>query len=120
LTLSIPPSGLDLQLVYIPGETLCQMGVWIPSKRVFLPGDNFYRAFPNLYAIRGTVPRNVAYWIESLDLMRHYRPGFLVPAHSRPITGETEVSEGYRIIVDLLCLFVNVSVSKCNCLSGSI
>ena len=28
--------------------------VWFPEAGVLLPGDNWYHAFPNLYAIRGT------------------------------------------------------------------
>ena len=74
---------------------MCQMGVWIPSKKVFLPGDDFYKTFPNLYAIRGTVPRSVIAWIESLDKMRCLNPEYLVPSHTRPIFGQKEVTSYY-------------------------
>ena len=47
-------AGLHMQLVYIPGQTQCHMGVWIPSKKVFMPGEDIYRTFPNIYTIRGT------------------------------------------------------------------
>ena len=39
-------AGLHMQLVYIPGQTQCHMGVWIPSKKVFMPGEDIYRTFP--------------------------------------------------------------------------
>ena len=86
-------SGLDLVLLHIPGETPCQMAVWIPSRGVLLPGDDFYRAFPNLYAIRGTSPRSVLTWANSLDVMRKLGAEYLVPSHTRPVTGKDEVGE---------------------------
>ena len=61
--------------------------MWLPEKRVLLPGDNFYRAFPNLYTIRGTLYRDVLQWVESLDRMRERRPEHLVPSHTRPLSG---------------------------------
>ena len=33
-------------------------------------GDNFYRSFANLYAIRGTKFRNPMEWVDSLDKIR--------------------------------------------------
>jgi alkyl sulfatase BDS1-like metallo-beta-lactamase superfamily hydrolase len=80
--------------VHIPGETQCQMGVWVPSKKVFLPGDDFYKTFPNLYAIRGTVPRTVTGWVESLDKIRRLEPEFLVGSHTKPLLGKEEVRGG--------------------------
>ena len=56
--LDIEVSGVKLELVFAPGETPDQIFVWLPDKRVLLPGDNFYRSFPNLYAIRGTPYRD--------------------------------------------------------------
>jgi alkyl sulfatase BDS1-like metallo-beta-lactamase superfamily hydrolase len=46
--------GIRITLIHAPGETPDQTVVWIAEKKVLLPADNFYRAFPNLYAIRGT------------------------------------------------------------------
>ena len=41
----------------ISGETNDQIIVHWPEKDVLFPADNLYRAFPNLYAIRGTASR---------------------------------------------------------------
>ena len=78
---------MKLELVHAPGETNDQLFVWLPEKRVLLPGDNFYRAFPNLDTIRGTLYRDVLQWVESLDRMRERRPEHLVPSHTRPLSG---------------------------------
>ncbi|MBW2697052.1 MAG: MBL fold metallo-hydrolase [Deltaproteobacteria bacterium] len=84
-------AGIRIELVHAPGETNDQLFVWLPEKRVLLPGDNIYRAFPNLYTIRGTPYRDVLDWVASLDAMRALRPEHLVPSHTRPLSGEVEV-----------------------------
>ncbi len=86
-------AGLKIELFFAPGETNDQIFVWLPDKKVLLPGDNFYKSFPNLYAIRGTAYRDVTLWVKSLDKMRRLRPEYLVPSHTRPIEGEDKIFE---------------------------
>ena len=86
-------AGVDMQLVHAPGETDDQIYVWLPEQRVLLAGDNFYWAFPNLYAIRGTPYRDPRLWADSLDKMLAERPAFLVPSHSLPLVGEDRIRE---------------------------
>lgn len=85
--------GVTFELVEAPGETHDQIFVWLPDFRVLLPGDNIYRAFPNLYALRGVQPRPVREWIHSLDQMRERKPEVLVPSHTEPIIGAQRVME---------------------------
>ena len=47
------------------------MYVWIPEKQAVMVGDNFYRSFANLYAIRGTKFRNPMEWVDSLDTVSY-------------------------------------------------
>jgi len=56
-----------------------------------MPGDNIYKTFPNLYAVRGTPPRNCEDWYESLDKIRYLKPHYLVPSHTEPIRGEENI-----------------------------
>jgi alkyl sulfatase BDS1-like metallo-beta-lactamase superfamily hydrolase len=86
-------AGMKLVLVHTPGETPDQISIWIPEKRVLLPADNFYKSFPNLYAIRGTAYRDVIQWVKSLDMMRQLHAKYLVPHHTRPITGADQIYE---------------------------
>jgi alkyl sulfatase BDS1-like metallo-beta-lactamase superfamily hydrolase len=98
-------AGVDMKLVHTPGETDDQIYVWLPEKRVLMPGDNFYRAFPNLYAIRGTPYRDVRKWVDSLDQMIAEEPEYLVPSHSRPIVGADRIRElltDYRDAIDFV------------------
>lgn len=85
-------AGIRLELLHTPGETSDAITVWLPDQRVLMPGDNFYRAFPNLYAIRGVRLRPVDQWIASLAKMMALEPEHMVPSHTRPISGAGNVS----------------------------
>ncbi|WAR13440.1 YJCS-like protein [Mya arenaria] len=89
--LDVKLGGLDLKIVHIPGETDDQIGVWVPSERAFLCADDLYRAFPNLYAIRGTKTRSLLTWVRSLDKIIDLEPDILIPSHTRPVTGHDTV-----------------------------
>ncbi len=95
-SLSVEIAGIRIELIHAPGETNDQLFVWLPEKRVLLPGDNIYKAFPNLYTIRGTLYRDVLQWAYSLDKMRALKPEFLVPSHTIPVSGEQAVGELLR------------------------
>ncbi len=100
--LKLTIAGVDIELVHAPGETNDQIFVWLPQKGVLLPGDNIYKAFPNLYTIRGTPYRDVTRWVSSLDKMRQRRPRFLVPSHTRPIAGAGEIEDTLRAYRDAI------------------
>ena len=85
--LKLNVSGVDIHLYHAPGETNDQIFVWLPQFKALFPGDNFYRAFPNLYTIRGTPYRDLVGWVKSIDKMRYLEPEFLIPSHSRPLEG---------------------------------
>ncbi|WP_390620862.1 alkyl sulfatase dimerization domain-containing protein [Thalassoglobus neptunius] len=111
--ISIPNSGLkttiagvDIEFYIGPGETDDAMFIWLPKEKVLFSGDNFYRSFPNLYAIRGTVYRDVLKWSESVAKMAEFKPHVLVPGHTKPIQGEeatsalSDYSEAIRSVYD--------------------
>jgi alkyl sulfatase BDS1-like metallo-beta-lactamase superfamily hydrolase len=89
--MAIEIAGVKLELFFAPGETPDQLFVWLPDKKVLLPGDNFYKSFPNLYAIRGTPYRDVMKWVNSLDKIREKRAEYLIPCHSRPLVGSDHI-----------------------------
>ncbi|MEW5785885.1 MAG: alkyl sulfatase dimerization domain-containing protein [Bacillota bacterium] len=91
--MTLEVGGEVLHLMHAPGETDDQIMIWMPAKRVLLCGDNYYPAFPNLYTIRGTSPRPVLRWINSLDMMRLLGAEFLVPSHAEPVYGATRIYE---------------------------
>lgn len=86
-------AGVELELVSSPGETNDQLFVWHPAGKVLFAGDNFYRSFPNLYAIRGTPNRSVRLWADSLGKLADYQAGALVGGHTNPILGANDVKQ---------------------------
>ncbi|MGX9355799.1 alkyl sulfatase dimerization domain-containing protein [Roseobacteraceae bacterium S113] len=90
---AIDLDGVPAELVFAPGETPDHMAVWFPQARVLIPGDNWYHAFPNLYAIRGTPYRDFQAWADTLALLDGFGAEVLAPGHTRPVFGAEAVSE---------------------------
>ena len=89
---SIDLDGIEGQLIFAPGETADHMVLWLPEQRILFCGDNWYHAFPNLYAIRGTAYRDYAAWSHSLNKLLALAPNVLAPGHHRPVFGTEEVA----------------------------
>ncbi len=85
--------GIELELVMAPGETPDHMVVWYPEKKVLISGDNFYRSFPNLYAIRGTEYRDFDTWADTMDLLMGFGPEVLGPGHTKAVFGADRIKE---------------------------
>ena len=94
--MKVEVSGVEMELVFAPGETPDQIFVWLPKYKALLPGDNFYRSFPNLYAIRGTSYRDVMNWAKSIDKMRAFEPELLLPSHTNVLKGKTHIETALR------------------------
>ncbi|SFF55323.1 Alkyl sulfatase BDS1, metallo-beta-lactamase superfamily [Fontimonas thermophila] len=113
-TLEDTVAGVHFQLVHAPGETDDQLFVWLPQRRILLSGDNVYKAFPNLYTIRGTSYRDPRAWADSIDKMRALKPTVLVPSHTRPLVGEaliaqtlTDYRDAIRYVYDQTLRLIN-------------
>lgn len=86
-------AGIDLELSMAPGETPDHMVIWYPEKKILFSGDNFYRSFPNLYAIRGTAYREFDTWADTMDTLMAFQPEILAPGHTKPIFGVEAILE---------------------------
>ena len=89
----ISPCGVEQQLVKVPGETPDHIFVWYPNRKVLFCGDNYYRSFPNLYAIRGTEYRDFDAWTDTLDPLVEFNADVLAPGHTKALTGEDRIKE---------------------------
>lgn len=85
--------GVPARLIHAPGETADHLAVWLPEAGVLFPGDNWYHAFPNLYAIRGTPYRDFSAWADSLEMLADLNAAVLAPGHTQPVFGEDLVRE---------------------------
>ncbi|MDE0112516.1 MAG: alkyl/aryl-sulfatase [Albidovulum sp.] len=89
----ISPCGVELRLAMAPGETPDHMIVWYPDRKVLFCGDNYYRSFPNLYAIRGTVYRDFDAWADTLDSLLEFGADVLAPGHTKALIGADRIEE---------------------------
>lgn len=89
-------AGVTLELIHAPGETDDQTVVHMPSRSILFAADNYYEAFPNLYAIRGVPYRDPMMWVRSLDLMRSVGADIMVPSHTLPVIGRDTVERRLR------------------------
>ena len=107
-------AGLEIELVAAPGETSDQLYCWFPAERVVFTGDNFYRSWPNLYAIRGTAYRDVRSWVRSIDMMLTEKPEHAVPGHTRPLVGKKETTETLKNYRDGIEYIFNETIKGIN------
>ena len=90
---NIDLDGVRAELIMAPGETADHMAVWLPDTKLLFPGDNWYHAFPNLYAIRGTPYRDFAAWAATLGALAELGAEVLAPGHTMPVKGADKVRE---------------------------
>ncbi|MCK0189852.1 alkyl/aryl-sulfatase [Arenibacter sp. F20364] len=88
-SISITLAGINFELFAANGETNDALFVWIPSLESLFTGDNYYKSFPNLYAIRGSQYRDVKSWGESIKKMGSLPVQYLIPGHTRPLSGKS-------------------------------
>ena len=86
-------AGVKLHLEKAAGETDDAMFIWLPEEKILFSGDNFYQAFPNLYAIRGTPYRDVRVWADTVEKLATLNAEHLVAGHTDPIHGKEAVKE---------------------------
>lgn len=92
-SLFIEISGVKLEIYAVNGETNDHLFVWCPTYETMFTGDNYYKAFPNLYAIRGSRYRDVESWGNTILKMSSFPMKHLVPGHTRPLSGEKLIND---------------------------
>lgn len=107
-------AGEQVVIAHAPGETADQLMMFLPERDVLLPADNYYHAFPNLYTIRGTPFRDPRDWVKSLDLMRSFNAEVMVPQHSQPVFGASEVEERLRNYRDAIQFVYDETIRMIN------
>ena len=84
---------LSFEVLATPSETYDALSVWIPERKAVFVGDLYYRAFPNLYTLRGTKPRWALDYVSSLDKVIALKAEILIPSHGEPIFGAAEIKQ---------------------------
>jgi alkyl sulfatase BDS1-like metallo-beta-lactamase superfamily hydrolase len=84
--------GLDFEIFRTPGETPDHLTVWIPRYKAAFTGDNYYESFPNIYTLRGTMPRWALDYVNSLNKAMSLKPEILLPSHGQVVHGGAEIT----------------------------
>ncbi len=84
--LELTVGGKRFVLFAAPGETPCQLAVWMPEKELLMAADNYYHSFPNLSSPL-LEPRPVRDWIETLGKYIELEPRYMVLGHTDPLEG---------------------------------
>ncbi|MEM8979499.1 MAG: alkyl/aryl-sulfatase [Pseudomonadota bacterium] len=113
-TTQISREGFDLELAKAPGETPDHIIVWLSAQKTLFSGDNFYHAFPNLYAIRGTSYRDFDAWADTMDQLMSYEPEILAPGHTQPVIGADAIREALTNYRDAIRSVVSQTVEGMN------
>lgn len=106
--------GFDLELVKAPGETPDHIVVWLAAQKILFSGDNFYHAFPNLYAIRGTAYRDFDAWADTMDQLMAFQPEILAPGHTQPVIGSEAIRTALTDYRDAIRYVVSKTVEGMN------
>ena len=113
-SLIITLAGIDFEFYATDGETNDQLFVWCPKEKALFAGDNYYNAFPNLYAIRGSQYRDVKTWGESVQKMNSFPVEYLLPGHTRPLIGKELVS---RNLINYSTAILSVYQQTIDCMN---
>lgn len=95
-------SGIELIVERTEGESRDHLLIYYPEHKVIFPGDQFYKSFPNLYAIRGTEYRDVLKWVEALDVILSYEAEAMAQGHTQPVIGKEEVKRDLTAMRDAI------------------
>lgn len=113
-SLHITLAGIDFELYAADGETNDQLFVWCSTEKALFAGDNYYKAFPNLYAIRGSQYRDVKAWGETVHNMSTFPVEYLVPGHTRPLCGESVIHQSLQNYSSAISSVYNQTIACMN------
>ncbi len=99
---TIEISGIELVLERTYGETNDHLLIYYPKQGIIFPGDQFYKSFPNLYAIRGTEYRDVQQWADALNTILSYDAAMMAQGHTRPVIGKENVKKHLTAMRDAI------------------
>lgn len=106
--------GVTLEFIQAPGETSDHMVVWKQNERLLFSADNYYKSFPNLYAIRGTRFRDFDSWADSLDLMAGLGADILSPGHTQPLFGADKIRNTLNDYRDAIRHVIHATIEGMN------
>lgn len=91
-SLDVVVAGVKIHLAYAPSETDDEIVAWFPEWQVLQSAEVIQgETFPNVHTLRGTKYRDPVKWFKSIDKLREFHAGYLVPSHGRPMSGAANI-----------------------------
>ena len=101
--LDIEIAGVALEIVWVPSEAPDEIVVWMPGLGVLQTAECVQgECYPNLYTLRGDVPRPAAQWVRSLDVLRSFPADALAKSHGRSVVGTEAARDHLRNYRDVI------------------
>ena len=101
--LELSVAGIDLEIVWVPSEAPDEIVVWLPQHGVLQSAECIQgECYPNLYTLRGDVPRPAAQWVQSLDVLRRFPAEALAKSHGRSVVGVEAARDHLRNYRDVI------------------
>lgn len=101
--LEIEISGITMEIVWVPSEAPDEIAVWLPGLGVLRTAECVQgECYPNLYTLRGDVPRPAAQWVRSLDVLRAFPADALAKSHGRSVVGTEACRDHLRNYRDVI------------------
>ena len=93
--LEIEIAGVRMEIVWVPSEAPDEIVTWLPDHGVLQSAECVQgECYPNVYTLRGDVPRPAGQWVKSLDVLRRFPADALAKSHGRSVVG-TEASRDH-------------------------
>ena len=84
--------GVEIQMMFAPGEAPVGMHCFFPQQRTLHIADNCYMCMHNIYTIRGAFPRDAMQWEASVSKSLKFKPTeFLISGHNWPVFGSKTI-----------------------------
>lgn len=112
--LEVKIAGDSLILQHAPGETDDHLAIFLVDRKILLPADNYYHAFPNLYTVRGTPYRDPRKWAASIDVMRTFGAEIMIAQHSQPVFGKDRIENQLRDYRDAIQFVYDQTIQMIN------
>lgn len=101
--LEIEIAGVALEIVWVPSEAPDEIVVWMPDLGVLQTAECVQgECYPNLYTLRGDVPRPADQWVKSMDVLRGFPADALAKSHGRSVVGTEAARDHLRNYRDVI------------------
>ncbi len=113
--LEIELAGVRLEIIWVPSEAPDEIAVWLPGLGVLQTAECIQgECYPNLYTLRGDVPRPAAQWVRSLDVLRTFPAQALAKSHGRSVVGAQASRDHLRNYRDVIVWTHDQTVRRMN------